>query len=71
VKLDDYMKKAGLTDEQFAELIDRERSVVSRYRSGKVTPPADVIAKIEELTNYEVGLRDWLGNAVPAEASPT
>lgn len=60
MRLHQFMQMAGLTDEQMAEKIGKDRTLVSRYRRGDVTPPLDVIAKIEDATSRAVTFRDFL-----------
>lgn len=60
MKLAQYMKLKSVSDEEMAALLGKERTVVGRYRSGKVTPPLDVIAKIESLTDRAVSYEDFL-----------
>jgi transcriptional regulator with XRE-family HTH domain len=64
--LDEYAKQKSMTDEQLGALIGKDRSLVSKYRRGEVTPSLDVIATIEDVTNGKVRFRDWLGEAAPA-----
>ncbi len=66
MKLKEYMDRENLTDQTMADLLKKERSVVTRYRNGDVTPPIETIARIEEVTNGKVKFRDWVGDAAPA-----
>ena len=54
------MKMAGLTDEQMAEKIGKDRTLVSRYRRGDVVPPLEIIAQIESASSGAVTFRDFL-----------
>lgn len=60
MKLQEYMKLKGLNDEEMAALIGKERTLVSKYRRGKVEPPLEVIAAIEEATERAVSFQDFL-----------
>jgi transcriptional regulator with XRE-family HTH domain len=59
---------AKLNDEAFGSLIGKDRTLVSRYRRGEVTPPLEVIADIDKATNSAVSFRDFL--AVQERAAP-
>ena len=67
MKLQAYMKMAGLTDQQMAYKIEKNRANVARYRSGKQIPPLDVIARIRDVTDGAVSFDDFL----PAEILPS
>jgi transcriptional regulator with XRE-family HTH domain len=60
MKLSEYMKLKGLTDERMAAELGKDRSIVSKYRSGTVTPPLTVIAEIEKITDSAVSFHDFL-----------
>lgn len=60
MKLQEFMKMSGMTDDAMAAAIGKDRSVVSKYRSGDVTPPLAVIAQIETVTKGAVSFRDFL-----------
>jgi transcriptional regulator with XRE-family HTH domain len=60
MKLTDYMSLKGLSDEEMGNLIGKERSVVSKYRSGAITPTLQTIARLEEITDRAVSFRDFL-----------
>ena len=49
-----------LTDEQMAEKIGKDRTLVSRYRRGDVVPPLEIIAQIENASSGAVTFRDFL-----------
>ena len=63
MKLDEYMKLKSVSDDDFASAIGKDRTSVSRYRNEKVTPPLDVIAKIDAETRGAVSFRDFLADA--------
>jgi len=60
MKLKEYLSMKDMTDAQFSELLGKERSVVTKYRLGKVMPPLEVIAEIERATKGAVSFRDFL-----------
>lgn len=66
MKLDAYMNMQRLTDEDMAQKIGKERSLVSRYRRGEVVPPLEIIAKIERVTDHAVSFRDFLKDEAAA-----
>lgn len=66
MKLAKYMEVHGLNDEQMADLIGKDRSVVSRYRRGELVPPSDVIWEIQSKTNLAVQFNDWFSNEAAA-----
>jgi len=39
----------NLTQEKFARKIGKDRTTVTRYESGKITPPGDIIMKIQSI----------------------
>lgn len=60
MKLQEYMNLKNISDEEMAEMIGKERTLVSKYRRGKVAPPLEVIAVIEAKTNRAVSFQDFL-----------
>jgi transcriptional regulator with XRE-family HTH domain len=66
MKLKEYLALKDMTDSQFSDVLGKDRSVVTKYRLGTVTPPLEVIAKIEKATNGAVSFQDFL--APPSEA---
>ena len=63
MKLEKYMADNQLTDEAMAKRLGKDRSVVSRYRRGEVTPPPDVIREIQRVTERAVQFNDWFEGA--------
>ena len=43
----------GMTQEDFAKAVGRERTTIVRWESGKTQPKADDIAKIEKVLNIK------------------
>lgn len=60
MKLADYQRKHNLTDEAFAALVERNRSVVTRWRNGVCRPDWESLAKIKKITKGEVGADDFM-----------
>lgn len=58
--LAEYMKIKQLTDADLAPLVGKDQSVIGRYRRGKTTPDIFTVAKISEITNGKVRLKDWV-----------
>jgi transcriptional regulator with XRE-family HTH domain len=58
--LHDYMKLANIKDAEFSDKIGKDRSAVTKYRLGLITPPLEVIAEIEKATSGAVSFRDFL-----------
>jgi transcriptional regulator with XRE-family HTH domain len=59
MKLEQYMAAQGLSDAEMAKLIEKERSLVNRYRRGKIIPSPAAIKKIQEVTGHAVVFNDW------------
>lgn len=62
--LDTYLKQSAIGDADFAGLIGRDRSMVSKLRRGVVRPTLDVAAAIERSTDGAVPMQAW------ADSSP-
>ena len=58
--LDQFMRDVNLTDMRLAQIIGRDRSTVGRYRTRKVSPPGNIIAKLLDLSNNEITVTDLL-----------
>lgn len=72
--LNRYLNDRGIKDAEFAILIERDRSMVSKLRRGLVRPTLDLAAAIERASNGEVSLRSWLAaedgvDSLPSEAA--
>lgn len=46
-------KELGLTQEGLAKKIDKSRSTVSCYETGKILPPYDVVKKIKKILKFQ------------------
>lgn len=58
--LNRYLNDRGIKDAEFATLIERDRSMVSKLRRGLVRPTLDLAAAIERASDGEVSIRSWL-----------
>lgn len=60
---DAFARERGLTNEQIAEAIERDRSLVSKFRRGKAVPSLKASAAIQD--HFGFPMRDWLPEAHP------
>ncbi|SHF01524.1 putative transcriptional regulator [Kaistia soli DSM 19436] len=67
MKLASYLADQKLTDRAFAAVIGKERSVVTRYRTGELRPPLEVIEAIRIATGGAVSYEDFLVRTEAAE----
>lgn len=58
--LDSYMRARELTDADFAQLINRDRSMVNKLRRGRLRPTLETAGAIEIATDGAVSMRSWL-----------
>ena len=58
--LQQYLNKTGLTQRQFADLIDCSQSLVSQWLTGKVQMTAEWAIAIERCTRQKVRRQDLL-----------
>lgn len=58
--LAEYLKSAGLTDEQFGKLCRPpiHRTTVWLYKKRKISPRAEKVAAIEKATGFQVRAHD-------------
>lgn len=60
MKLETYMALAKITDQQLADLINRDRTTILRLRSGKtVAPDWETVLAIQDATGGAVRPDDW------------
>jgi len=59
-ELDAYLKARNIPDSEFAPLIGRDRSMVSKLRHGRLRPTLDLADAIERATSGVVPIRSWL-----------
>lgn len=64
-----FMSERGLSDEEVAAAVDRNRVSVSRWRRRLVRPDWEAIERIKAFTDGEVSADDWAG-PLSAEADP-
>lgn len=55
-----YMEQAGIKDAEFAALIGRERSIVTKIRLGRIKPTVETAVAIENHTSGKVPVRAWV-----------
>ena len=60
MQLRDYLHVKRIKSKDFAEKVGATQGQVSSWASGRYTPSAKWIAKIQQATDYEVILEDWL-----------
>lgn len=65
MRLEDWLKANGMTQAQFAELIDSDQGHVSDLIRGKSRPRLESVARIEKVTKSQVAAADWLGEKKP------
>lgn len=54
-----YMTKKQLTDAQMAQLVGRDRSVITKIRRGQMRPSLELAGIIEDATGGEVPMQAW------------
>lgn len=54
MNLSQYLSANGITDEAFAQQIERDRSFVTKLRQGKARPSVETLSKIKSATNGAV-----------------
>lgn len=64
--LDAYLTSKNIKDAEFAPLINRDRSMVSKLRHGKVKPTLDLAADMERVTDGAVPMKAWVEQHEPA-----
>lgn len=58
--LADWMRRNGVRDNEIAQVVGRDRSIVSRIRRGELVPTLSVAVAIERLTGGEVPANSWI-----------
>lgn len=66
--LDVYMKREKVSDADLSAKINRDRSIVSRLRRGKITPTLEIAAAIEKATKGRVPMASWVKSATARPA---
>ena len=66
MKLAEYLKKHGLTHEQFAVQVGVSRPVITIMINGRKNPSARLIKKIQDETNGEVTFEDLYNPEAPS-----
>lgn len=62
MKLREWLSREGLSIEDFAARIGRDRATVYRLLSEEREPAASTVYRVWKATNGEVGLEDFMGN---------
>lgn len=65
MKLGDWLAAHGLTHEDFASRIGRDRASVTRYVSGERTPRPATMRRIAEATGNAVTANDFVASGAP------
>jgi len=60
MKLSDWMQTAGITDEELARRVGKDRVTISRVRRGKNFPSWELAAQLRRVTDGKVGPEDFL-----------
>ncbi|MFC3180478.1 helix-turn-helix domain-containing protein [Cypionkella sinensis] len=58
-KLSQYLSSSGKTQRHFAEEVGVDKSVMSRFLSGKAKPGREVAVRIARLSNDAVPVSSW------------
>ena len=58
MKLSEYLKNEGLTQEQFAKKLGKSQTLISAYCTGSMMPPRQTALKIVKITDGQVTLSD-------------
>ncbi len=59
MKLGDYLKANGITQEDFASLLKSDQGHISDLVTGKVAPKLATVQEVSRLTKGEVSWLDW------------
>lgn len=62
--LSEFMASQGLSDEDVASAVGRNRATVSRWRRRLMRPDWEAIENIKVFTDGRVGADDWTGPLV-------
>lgn len=68
MKLGDWMQARNLRDEEVAELVESDRSTISRVRRGVSRPSWDLAEKLAAVTDGAVMPNDYLDAPSPEAA---
>lgn len=61
MKLATYLAQMNLSDEQFAAMVQRSRSTISRLRNGRAIPSPELMRDIFTVTGGSVRADDFYG----------
>lgn len=54
-----YLKRCGITQDEFAEKMGVEQATVSRWVTGRATPDLFTVRRIRKATRGRVSYEDW------------
>ena len=60
MKLKEYLKKNGITEMNFAEMLGCKQPTISRYVNNLRLPRGNLMKKIQEITLGEVNYNDFI-----------
>lgn len=63
MKLSEWMKKNGWTDETLAPQVEADRTTISKIRRGKRRPSPDLALRLFEFSRHKVELEQLLRTA--------
>lgn len=63
MKLSKFMELAQLTDADLADLLDRDRSTVTRLRNGSAKPSFEVMLALERISEGAIRPSDFASEA--------
>jgi len=69
MKIEAWLKQAGIADPDFADRIGVSRQALWRYKAGIRTPRPAVLVRIREATDGHVSANDFLAPAPSHEAA--
>ena len=61
MKLGEWLKKEGISQRELARRLKVHYSLICRYVNGTQVPSAQMVLRIREATNGEVGFDDFYG----------
>ncbi len=55
-----FLKCSGLSHRDFAKKVQVDPSIISRLSTGKMTPSLKLAARIERITQGQIGATSWI-----------
>jgi DNA-binding transcriptional regulator YdaS (Cro superfamily) len=68
MQLSEWLERANLSQKNFARVLGVSPACVSRLIRGGLRPSMNIITKIEDATNGDVGFEDWKRRAAASKA---